>query len=218
MAKAAVQTKDVAKTASPVETHSRGKKGDGPVVISFLDENGNESKRVSDKSQAIRIADKNGNTVELSVNDLSPATRNQLIILGAVRRVDTFVRNGAKQDGANVISLATGVINSLKNNVIYSRKEGTGTGAGRPFDFAFYRLVMAATAKSKGHEASEKQLEAWETKLKARTPADRKAYIAKLRTDPSFNVSFKKADAARLAAQVKGGTKSSDVDALEDLF
>ena len=213
MAKTATVTKEVAEKSA---THSRGKKGDGPVVITYLNDKGEEGKRVSENTVAIRIADKGGNSVELSVNDLAPATRNQLIILGATKRVDTFVRNGAKQDGANVIQLATGVISSLKSGIIYSRKEGSGTGAGRPFDYAFYRLVMEATANAKKTPASEKQLDKWEEKLKARTPSDRKAYIAGLRLDPVFNVQFKKADAARLALASKG--KTSDHDALADLF
>lgn len=210
--------KEAVKTSAPkADVATRGKKGDGPVVISFLDNAGNESKRVNEKTEAIRVADKNGGVVNFSLTELSPAIRNQLAILGIVKRVDTFVRNGAKQDGANVINLANSVIGSLKEGTIYSRKEG-GASTGRPFDFNFYRLVMEATAKAKGKPASEKQLEAWENGLKARTPTDRKTYIAKLKTDPAFMVAFKKAEAQKLAQQVKSGSKTAETDALADLF
>lgn len=216
MAKEAVKQNAAAPTAGKA---TRGKKGDGPVVVSFLDNAGAVAKRVNDKTEAVRVADKSGNVLDFPLTSLSPSMRNQLIALAVAKRFDTYVRNGAKVEGSNVITLANSVADSLKSGALYSRKEGTGAGAGRPFDYAFWKEVITHTAKLKGLEATEKQLEAFEAKYRLMTPADRKAKLAKMKAgDPTFNVAYKKVETARFANSVKKGEKTAELNAMDDLF
>lgn len=207
-----------AKKTNGSETHSRGVKGSGPIVITYLTSDG-EDKRVNDKTQGIRVADKNGNHVDFDVASLPAQTLQQLAILGIVKRVDTFVRNGAKLDGANVIELTNKVIGSLKEGTLYARGENKGTGtAGRPFNIKFYRGIMEAMSKAKGKLATEAQLDNWETKTLSRTPADRKIYLKGLEKDPIYLAAKKSAELAELKGQIKSGKKEAETDAMADLF
>ena len=174
------------------EKSPRGKKGEGPMTISYLDDTGNISKRVTDKTVAVRVSDKSDHVADYALDQLSPVIRNQLVAMALAKRIDTYVRNSVSEDGSNVIELAAGVYDGIKQGAIYTRKEGSGAGAGRPFDTSFWRGVMSDTAKIKKVTVTDKQLDSFETKLKSMTPADRKEHIAKLKLDKAFTLAWKK--------------------------
>ena len=173
------------KTETKTNGAARGKKGDGPVIVSYIDRDGKDAKRVSDAVEAIRVLAKNGKSVEFRIDQLSPSIRNQLVAMAFAKRVDTYVRNSVDIEGTNVVSLAQHIFDGLVAGNIYSRKEGA-VSTGRPFDTGYWRAIMAETAKMKKKEVSEKQLDSFEMKLSSMTPADRKSYLAKAKEDKVF--------------------------------
>lgn len=203
-------------SATTSTTKAKGTKGDGPLAIAFLNDKGETSKRVSEDTAALRVTAKDGKVVDFTLSAISPATRNALVAMAAAKRIDTYVRNQAKQGGDNVVELATSVFDNLKTGTIYSRKEGAAGGAGRPFDTTFWRAIMADVAKAKKKEVSEKQLDQFEQKLKAMTPKERKAWQTKNKNDATFALALKRAEAEKLKAALKGG-KSEDID-MADMF
>ena len=209
----------VAVKAAPAKASNgaapRGKKGDGPIVITYLNDKGEVSKRVSDTTVGVRVADRHDHVVDYKIDQLSPAIRQQLVALALAKRIDTYVRNSVDDAASNVIELSGTVYDGIKNGEIYTRKEGAaGGGAGRPFDFTFWRNIMAETARLKKVNATDKLLDAFEGKLKSMTPGDRKTYLANKKNDKVFMMAWKRAEISKLSESVKKGD-AGEVDALD---
>lgn len=191
---------------------TRGKKGDGPLAISYLA--GDKAiKRVSDDVSALTVTPKTGSAKNYNLTELPAAVILQLAALGAHKRMDVYARNGVKgNDGANVVELTDKVWNDLKEGKIYTRNESAGGGgAGRPFPFEHWQEVMADTVKRKGKPAlSEAQLAAFKVKLEGMTSKDRQIYIRKLHTDKVFALASKLASAKADAAKLKANKPDAD--------
>jgi len=194
----------------------RGKKGEGPVAITYLDHAGNESKRVSEKTTGIRVADKGGNVKDFNIDNLPPVIRHQLVAVALKKHIDTYVRNTVDEDGSNVIELATHTYDTIKSGAIYTRKEGVA-GQGRPFDTEFWVSIVAATAVARKTPASEKQLAQLTLKLQAMAPSERKDWIARAKTDKVFSFCWKQAELAKAKDSLKKGV-DNPVNALDGLF
>lgn len=203
-----------------VKDGARGKKGDGPLAVSFLA--GDKAlKRVEEGVTHVVVTPKNGSAKNYDLSKLPMPVLIQLAAMGYAKRTDVFVRNTVKNsDDANVIELADKVYNDLVEGKIYTRAEGSGAGAGRPFDYAFYQEVIADVAKRKKRPApTDAQLEAFKNKLESLTPADRQKAIRKMQTDKVFALALKVISAKRDAEKLKGAKQDDDAfDVLDDAF
>lgn len=207
-------------TTVEASTEPKKTRGEGPVVVAYLDSEGKASKRVSDKTTAIRVSGKeDGSQTDFSLSDVPASIVNQLLANAVAKRVDTSIRNGIKVEGATVSDLASKIFATIKSGVINTKKEGGGKGAGRQYDPSFDLAVMEAYMQAKLKRApTPKELEVYETKLTSFTPAERKAHIAKNMNDAQYKVTRKKAEAARLAQQMKSGKVESTDDAMAEIL
>lgn len=183
---------EVAKTE---EKATRTKKGEGPVVLNFLDSEKKEYPRISEGVTALQIKDKVSGVFAF---DLSALPQNVIRMLAAdalKRRVDTAIRAAVDTDGKNdkgemaVIPTAQSVIDRILKGEIYAKTgvagEGGGKGRGRPFDYDLWVEAMGDAAKMKAQkglkrkdgtpftEATPEQLAKLKAKMEAATPADR---------------------------------------------
>lgn len=202
-------------TEVSTEKKVKAKKGEGPVSIGYL-VGDKLSKRVADGVTAIVVTPKVGEAKNYDLTTIPQGMLLQLAGLGLGKRLDVFIRNTVKNaDDANVISLADSVFNEIKEGKIYSRTEGSGGGAGRPFDYQFWVDVMANTAKSKKKTATEEQLAAFRTKLESSPPKERQVLLKKLQGDKVFSYNMKKLITEREAAKIKKDG-AGDFDALSE--
>lgn len=200
-----------------VETKKpRGKKGDGPVTVSYIDDKNVESKRVPTNVSQVKVADKKGGVKAYPINVVGAATLQMLAAKALAKELDLFIRNTS--DGSDVIALADKKIASLRDGKLYTKGEGKGT-VGRQFDYDLYvdaaREMINAKVKAKtmaalSDEKLNAKLEALRTKLSAfSTPKERKAYIDdKLLADKVYKVQF-------LTLQAKkriGAAKEAEAD------
>ena len=204
-------------TTTKTATVTRAKKGDGPMAIAYLNHAGEETKRVAEHTEAIKISSKDGKHKVYNINNLPPAVRNQLIILGLSKKIETNVRNGMKSDGANVLDIANATFETLKEGKLYTRKEGGKGSAGRPFDVNLWLdILLEASRIKKRSTPTEKELATYTLKLTSLPPATRKVFLAKQLEDIAFALAKKTIEAKRLAGRVK--TEKSDVNGFEGLF
>lgn len=214
----------MAKEASTTETKARGKKGDGPVTVSYIDGDNKPSKRVPAVVSAIVVTPRSApdKAVSFSPDNLPVAIRAMLVAAAVAKRIDQNIRNGVEPGATaeQVIAKANEAFELLNSGKLYSRAEGAGVaGAGRPFDYDLYVEAIKMTADVKKKPATDAQLSAFKTKLEGMTPKDRREHLVKLQKDPVFNVSLKKVQASRAQAALKTkGANVDGIDALADAF
>jgi hypothetical protein len=122
-----------------------------------------ERKKVASKNiegTTLSIDFENGEKLSISLNDLSSEIVEQLALHGLSQKVgDSYAGSGG--DVAEAISLATAVVERLKNGEFKAKRESTGT-TGRVTDLAraLAQIVgvdlAEAVAKIDGMEKSEK--------------------------------------------------------------
>lgn len=223
---------EVAKTEDAKAT--RTKKGEGPVVMAFSD--GEKSApRISDKTVALEIKDKNNGVLSFDLSKLPEAVVRMLAADALKKRIDSTVRATVDADGKNeqgefvVLKTAQEVIDRIMSGQIYARtgtaaKEGGKGGArGRPFDFDLWVEGMREASKIKAKqglktksgavwtEATQDQLDRLKAKLEAATPADRKKMTDGFLKDKTVAFAVAKIKAARLAEAAKAEVKDEDV-------
>lgn len=199
---------------------TRGKKGDGPLAISYL-ANDKALKRVEDGVTHVVVTSKSGAVKNYDLSAIPHPILLQLAGMGLGKRMDVFARNTVKNsDDANVIELTDKVYSDVVGGKIYTRAEGSGAGAGRPFNYEIWQEIAAETAKRKKAPApTEAQLKAFKNKLESFTPADRQKFIRKLQLDKVFALASKVIHAKHDADKLKKDGIADDApDALADMF
>lgn len=204
--------------ANAEATPAKGKKGDGPVVVSYLLADGSTEKRVSEKTVGVRVADKSGNHTDFNVADVPSSLASLLIASAIAKKVDTQARNGAKIDGGNVISIANDTFAKIKDGSIFARAEraakGEGGAKGRPFDFGLWGEIYSQFTTVRKQPATEAQMKLFDEKLRSQTATERKEYLDKLLKDPILVGVKKKVELQRLQAKIKKDG-AGDFNALE---
>lgn len=188
------------------------KRGDGPVVISYVDaDNKTDHKRVPANVHGILLADRHGKNKSYSIDGLPVNVRQMLIGLGLKRHLEAAARNGADDTGTNVIALADAAFTNLKEGKIYTRIGGGGKGGpGRTFDADIWVEVVKRVSNQAKKPATEKQLTDFRTKITSYTSTDRSEFLKKLQKDPRFKVAYMTLRALK--------SKGEKEDALSDLF
>lgn len=206
--------------ANAEATPVKGKKGDGPVVVSYLLADGSTEKRVSEKTVGVRVADKSGNHTDFNVADVPSSLASLLIASAIAKKVDTQTRNGAKVDGGNVISIANDTFAKIKDGSIFARAEraskGEGGAKGRPFDFVLWTEVYTQYRIVRKQPATDEQVKLFDEKIRAQNPTERKEFFGKLMKDPVFEGVKKKVELQRIQAKIKKDG-AGEVNAM-DLF
>lgn len=215
-------------SATEIETKPRGKRGDGPLVITYGDAaNKNDHKRVPESVTSVIVTDKTGKKSKTySVEKLSPAIRNQLAALALSSKIKVYVNNSAEEDGSDAIECADEVYKLALDGKLYARGEGKG-GPGRTFDPSIWvESVKQATemqAKSGVKNtktgqpikaATDAQLEALRTKLMSMAPKERTQEILKFQRNPIINLCYQQLKAAKAKEAAKGVKTESIVDEL----
>ena len=227
-------------TAKTEDKATRTKKGEGPVVMAFLDGENKEAARISDKTVALQIKDKNSGVLSFDLSKLPENVVRMLAADALKKRIDSTVRatvdGEGKDEQGNYIVLKTAeeVIARIMSGQIYARtgvtaKEGEAKGSrGRPFDFALWVDAMRDAAKIKASqgkkrengavwtEATEDQLSRLRVKLESATPAERKKMTDGFLKDKTVAFARSKIIAKRLAeaaqSEAPEGTKEVSVD------
>lgn len=187
---------------------TRGKKGDGPVVVSYITSKNEESSRVSVDVEQIKVADRQGKSKLYPVSIVGAAALKQLAAFAFAKQLDLYIRNTT--DGKDVLACADAKVASLKEGKFYTKGEGKG-GPGRSFDIELWVDSLIATANQKKKPASEKQLENFRLKMMSLGGKERREFCNKLLTDPVFKVNKKSIELKRASADAK---KGGDFDAL----
>lgn len=224
-------------TAKTEAKATRTKKGEGPVVMHFVDSENKEAARISDKTVRLQVKDKNSGVLDFDLSKL-PANVVRMLAADALKkRIDSSVRATVDAEGKDekgefaVIKTAQEVIDRIMGGQIYARtgagvKEGKGTGQrGRPFDFDLWIEAMREASKIKAGqkkvrengqpwtEATQDQLDRLKAKLEATAPADRKKMTDNFLKDKTvaFAVAKIKAKRAAEAAQKEDTEDNKEV-------
>ncbi len=214
---------------------TRTKKGEGPVVMAFLDAEQKSASRINDKTVALQIKDKANGVLSFDLAKLPENVVKMLAADALKKRIDSTVRASVDAEGKNeqgefvVLKTAQEVIDRIMSGQIYARtgtaaKEGGKGGArGRPFDFDLWIEGMREASKIKAKqglktksgavwtEATQDQLDRLKAKLEATTPAERKKMTDGFLKDKTVAFAVAKIKAARLAEAAKAETKEEDV-------
>lgn len=193
----------------------KGKKGEGVVVVRFVDsKDTGDLKRVPADVHAVTVANRKGASKSFVIDQLPPALRNQLAAFALGKRMDIHVRNSAKEDGSDVVEIASQLFEALKAGKFYTRTEGKG-GPGRTFDFDKWVEIMKITADKRKKPATAKNLADFRKKLESfSSPKDRSAYLNGLMKDPVVKVAKNEVE----AREEKKKIGTTDYDALADAF
>lgn len=198
-------------------------RGNGPLVISFVGSDNKEGKRVSDGAQ-VKVADKAGKSVVFSFDSLPVAIQKQLGIKALAKELDIYGRNGADDNGSNVLDLVKEKYSAFKDGILYSRAEGGKGGPGRSFDFDKWvqvaKLRQDIRVKNKVQDkngkvvvaATEKQLESYRLKLEGMTPELRKAHTAEIAKSPIGKLALSQYMALQAKAAMDDDETGEDVD------
>lgn len=190
------------------------KKGSGPVAVTYLDDKGAASKRVPAIVSGIVVTNTKdaSKNKTFSLSTLSAETQAQLAAAAAGKKLDTYIRNTVKNDNtADIVGAADKLWAVFNSGKLYSRAEGSGKGAGRPFDYQFWIDVMVDYTKAKGQPASEKALAGWKLKLETSTPKDRRELLKKYQKDHVFNCATKNVELRRQKDKAKSTTSEFNV-------
>ncbi len=214
---------------------TRTKKGEGPVVMAFLDAEQKSAPRINDKTVALQIKDKANGVLSFDLAKLPENVVKMLAADALKKRIDSTVRASVDAEGKNeqgefvVLKTAQEVIDRIMSGQIYARtgtaaKEGGKGGArGRPFDFDLWIEGMREASKIKAKqglktksgavwtEATQDQLDRLKAKLEATTPAERKKMTDGFLKDKTVAFAVAKIKASRLAEAAKAETKEEDV-------
>lgn len=187
---------------------ARGKKGDGPVIVSYISSKNEESSRVSADVEQIKVADRHGKSKLYAVNSVGASAMKQLAAFALAKKIDLYVRNTS--DGKDVLACADAQIANLKDGKFYAKGEGKG-GPGRSFDTQLWIDTIVATAQQKKKPLTEKQIDQFGAKLMSLGGKERREFCNKLLSDPVFKVCQLNIKSKRASAEAK---KGSDYDAL----
>lgn len=184
-------------TEVATEAKTRTKKGDGPVVLNFLDAENKEASRISDKTVSLQIKDKSDGVMTVNLGDLPENVVRMLAADALKKRIDSAVRatvdTEGKVDGAYaVIKTADEVVKRIMSGQIYARTgaaaktDGEKSARGRKFDTALWVETMRVAQEIKVNAkklrkdgtphvlATQDQLDKLAAKFEAATPAERK--------------------------------------------
>lgn len=221
------------------ETKTRTKKGDGPVVLNFLDAENKEAARISDKTVSLQVKDKASGVLAINLGDLPENVVRMLAADALKKRIDSAVRatvddKGNDKDGNNVvIKTAQEVVARIMSGQIYARtgaaaKDGAKGGArGRKFDTGLWVEAMKVAAQIKADAkkvrkdgsphvpASQDQLDKLAAKLEAATPAERKKMTDGFLKDATVEFARKKILLERARDAAKKDLESDGGDMVE---
>ena len=203
------------------QTEKSKSRGNGPISITFIDESGKTSKRVPAKVMGVSVLERaTGKVKEYNIDDLPEDMLRAHAAHGVGKRLEMYGRNTVKNNpNKSVLSCTDDMFDDMKKGLMYRKAEsnGTGGGAGRPFDYDMWVEVMTATAHAKGKKLNEDQISKFVIGLKALSPTERKQDIKKRMGDAYVQSALKTVQAKRLAQGLKKGTINSEYDALSDL-
>lgn len=214
----------VAKQEATDETKKRG---DGPIIVTYVDEKAADNKRVVAGVTAVQIKDRKGNVKSYTLAAIPTEVQGQLIALAFAQRAKTYVNNQAKDDeNADVIALTDRIFSDMIEGKVYSRTESEGGAPrGRVFDPSDYvealKLTLAAQAKAgvvnkktgqPVKEATEGQLKQIGTQLISLKGKERTVKIKSFMDNPIF----KKHYLALMSKKIK--VSADENEAIEDLF
>lgn len=202
---------------------TRGKKGDGPVVVSYVNNKNEESTRVTADVEQIKVADRHGKSKLYPVSIVGAATLKMLAAHNLAKALDLYVRNST--DGTDVLKCADAKIAALKDGKFYSKGEGKGGQVGKPFDYDLYIDAICATADQKAKagkviKSTGKKVEPASDAMRDRariklmsfaTGKERREFIDKhLMSDPVFKTNFLTLQAKQKIAALKGAEAEGD--------
>ena len=204
-------------TAPAKETREQG-----PLAIHFIDGEHKEHTRIPASVASLKITERaTGHNVSLNMNELGSDVLHLLASMGAKKIIETYCRNSNDEHGTNVINSANTIIAKLKAGQVYARtpKDENSKSDGKrgpKFDFGFWTdVVKVYTKRNTGKDATEAQVEAFNTKLVSLTPEGRKAQTAAWMKNPAFKAARLSVETARAMQKAKDDTTT---DTSLDLF
>lgn len=212
----------MATQASPTDT--KKKRGTGPLVITYIGADNKEGKRVPENGSQLKVASRDGKSKVYSFDGLPVAVQKQLGMLAFAKTLDIFARNGAKEDGANVMTLVEEKYASLKDGKLYSRGEGKG-GPGRSFDYDKWvtigKMIQDIRVKNKVEDkrtgkpvvaATDKDLAKLRLKLESMLPKDRQKYILDMGKNPIAKLAKSQYEAMAAKKAMDSDEEDDDLD------
>lgn len=187
----------MAKQEAATEKKARG---DGPIIVTYVDEKSADNKRVTAGVTSVQIKDRKGVVKSYALASIPTEVQHQLIALAFAARVKTYVNNQAKDGDVDVVALSDRIFSDMAEGKVYSRTESEGGAQrGRVFDPSDYvealRLTLESQAKAgvinkKTNQAvkpaSEAQLKQVATQLIALKGKDRAARVKTMMANAVF--------------------------------
>lgn len=124
------------------------KRGDGPIVMMFVDAGGKLHKRVPLNVTGISIAPKGGEAKVYSLAEIPETVHAAFIASGLANRQKSYITNHGKKDGSDALSLGDEVFADVKSGKVYSKTASDGTSKqGRKFDAVIHCDAWKAAFK-----------------------------------------------------------------------
>lgn len=191
------------------------KRGEGPIVVRFIEEGGNETKRISDKLESIQVANKAGKNISLDLAELPDDVIAALAGFAVAKMVEVYARNHADPEKPEtVLTLAQEKFSQLKEGKFYTRAEGGK--AGRTFDFDMYVEIMKRALTSAKRKWTKQMLADYRAKLEAMAGKERTGHILKFMKDPHYKLAAAQVKAEY--AEQEAARADSGSNAFDELF
>jgi len=198
-------------------TAEKTKRGTGPVVVTYIDAENKEHKRVPATISQIKVASRDGKkSKNYAVDKLSPATMKQMVGFAIAKKFDTGIRNSADDDGmVDVIASADAMWANFVEGKLYTRGEGKG-GPGRTFDVQMWADILVAAYERKTKKvATEADKKKALVKVESVEGASRREMInGWLRNDPLIKIIKSEMDLKKAKESAKGKDGKSVLDEL----
>ena len=198
------------------ETAPKGKRGEAPFIVEYVNDKGETSSRIPENVNGLKITDRAKNESKTySFEGFNDAVMMGLAAAGYNRQFQTAIRNSVGDDGeVNIIEVADRIQGNLLQGKVYSR---TGSGKGKvskrkEFDIEFWTDVgtkfLASLSKDKTVDANI--LQRFLTKIEAIDPRSRKSTAER---NPAMRAAYSAVIAQRTAAEArKAPTTDFDLD------
>jgi hypothetical protein len=193
---------DEATNGTEATKRTRTKKGEGPLVVKFLDSKNEVHERIPDNLDAIQIVTKAGTVKNYPLSVFNLTLLKALAAESIKRRFSNAVFSAKNIDTMDVVATADDIYNNLREGKLYVRAEAGPRGRSFDYDLWVDAMVRASQKKAeagKGKPWSKKLAEDFRTKLMSYTAEERKTKLALYKKDPVVERSLLEVKADRVA-------------------
>jgi hypothetical protein len=157
-------------------------RGNGPVVATFTNTDGSDSKRPNGPS-AVHFRDRKGGAEHtLNLETLSIEALRTLAAVQATKYVETYARNHEDDEGATIEGLIAKRVKELQDGDIFVRTVGTGNGGSKVVDVSPWVDAYELMFKSIKKPFTEDMLTQFRANLLSKTGVERNKFIAGLKS------------------------------------